>query len=211
MIINENGFVEEIEGKDIKDGKLVFPDGVKKIPNLCNGDYVLDDNKTVHVKFKSYHNNSYYPGYFNEDRYAFLGKIKEIHLPDSVVEVSGFSYLSNLEKIELSENLVKIPERCFEKCIQLKNIEIKDGLKQIEDEAFAGCNKLERLVIPDSVEEMGKNVFIGNEKLEFLHLPNKISEISKTNLLFSNNLNEIVLPDSLKKLTRDDLSRTHKK
>jgi len=66
---------------------------------------------------------------------------------------------TNLEHIELGENLKKIDYHGFGLCDELKNVELPNGLEEIGEGAFECCYGLDELEIPASVTYIGENAF----------------------------------------------------
>ena len=93
--------------------------------------------------------------------------IKEIILPDSLVDFSGkktdyiefnnsdgytFNYCTALEKINIPTKITVIPRGCFN-ATSLKNIDIPEGIEDIGVEAFDGT-KIEELVLPSTLKKL---------------------------------------------------------
>ena len=70
----------------------------------------------------------------------------------------------NITRIDIPENIDKIPDKMFEGCISLKKVSLHENLSAIGTEAFYGCNTLDCIIIPDSVKEIGENAFEGVDK-----------------------------------------------
>lgn len=85
---------------------------------------------------------------FGNSLYKYVGaNVAEIDLTDKINSVdiisdSAFSSVTNLEKIKLSSNIVRINDNAFANLPALKHIEIEDenSLSYIGNNAFSGCS-----------------------------------------------------------------------
>lgn len=153
-----------------------------------------------------------------DDAFADMGWVKEIEIPDTVVEIGerAFSGAVSAEKISLSDNLYSIGASAFYGAKKIENIRLPLGLKVIGGFAFADCEKLEGINIPMGTESIGGGAFQNTKWLsrqtdefviagdnilihyngedEKVTIPEEIREISA----FCDNffVQEIVLPES---------------
>ena len=101
--------------------------------------------------------------------YAFAScyKVKEIVIPDSVVEIGkgAFQNCTSLEKVVLPKNIENIPNNLFLNCKKLEKLVIPDGVKNIGDLAFFGT-KIKSMKIPKSVKTIGNGAFTGVSEFE---------------------------------------------
>ncbi len=98
------------------------------------------------------------------------GKEGVFHMPESVVsiEIYAFSGCSRLTEIELSPNLIRIPDNAFMSCFSLVKMEIPERVESIGINAFYGCSNLQIVVIPASVQNLEWDVFIACPKLTLI-------------------------------------------
>lgn len=87
----------------------------------------------------------------------FPGKRTEVEIPDTVQEISSFSFCgcNNIKSVTIPENVTKIDKWAFYRCKDLDSVKIKPGTVSIEQCAFATCPALKRIYIPDSVNNIG--------------------------------------------------------
>ncbi len=107
----------------------------------------------------------------------------------------------------INNNVTKIGEYAFERCINLKNITIPNTVTQISSNAFCDCYSLESLEIPNSVTSIGHFAFYGCSSLKTITIPNSVTDIgpgafsvqndASSNSFSSGSLENIIIPDSV--------------
>lgn len=123
-----------------------------------------------------YRNNGYFSlRYLRELRIAegitaivdgFMGitELKQIHFPESLEVITGFSLCKGLEELHFPKTLKQIGNNAFYCCTGLRKITIPDNV-QVKDGAFMGCSGLKRVTLGKNVK-LGKAVFSGCASLE---------------------------------------------
>lgn len=76
-----------------------------------------------------------------------------------VIDNGAFWYCSNLQSIELSEEINKIGNYCFYGCTNLQSINLPEGLISIGRSVFSRCSSLKEITIPKSVTEIEQGAF----------------------------------------------------
>ena len=122
--------------------------------------------------------------------FAVNAKIKEIVLPEGVVEIEGsfigggvrgtfgaFGNCFNLETIYLPNTLRIIGPAAFSHCKRLKNINLPEGLTEIGTVAFADCESLEELIFPKSLSKIGDYAFQRCKSLKTIIIENEDCKI----------------------------------
>lgn len=81
----------------------------------------------------------------------------------------------NMDRLELSQDLEKLPDRCFEGCKNMRSISFGACYTSIGERAFLGCSSLECIdFAPESnVTQIGKRAFEGTAVAEAV-LPGKL-------------------------------------
>ena len=128
LVISGNGETEEaIEyGKEVKESKI------KKL--------IIKEGITTTQKL----------------RLGLFSNLKEINLPNSLVEIADCSFMSNrkLQKIIFGKKTKIIGTNAFSDCTSLTNIELPETVEQIQDGAFSECSRLKRIVLPKNLKEI---------------------------------------------------------
>ena len=95
-----------------------------------------------------------------EGAFAYNSALREVVLPDSVVEVGPRAFAgSSLRELSVPASVTAIGERAFANARQLTDIELGDGVEELGQSAFEGCTSLNDLFIPRNVRKVGSNVF----------------------------------------------------
>lgn len=89
-------------------------------------------------------------------RLGLFSNLKEINLPNSLVEIADCSFMSNrkLEKVIFGKKTKIIGTNAFSGCTSLTNIELPETVEQIQDGAFSECSRLKRIVLPKNLKEI---------------------------------------------------------
>ena len=128
LVLSGNGETEEtIEyGKEVKESKI------KKL--------IIKEGITTTQKL----------------RLGLFSNLKEINLPNSLVEIVDCSFMSNrkLEKVIFGKKTKIIGTNAFSACTSLTNIELPETVEQIQDGAFSECSRLKRIVLPKNLKEI---------------------------------------------------------
>ena len=128
LVLSGNGETEEtIEyGKEVKESKI------KKL--------IIKEEITTTQKL----------------RLGLFSNLKEINLPNSLVEIADCSFMSNrkLQKIIFGKKTKIIGTNAFSGCTSLTNIELPETVEQIQDGAFSECSRLKRIVLPKNLKEI---------------------------------------------------------
>lgn len=96
------------------------------------------------------------------------------------VEIIGdyaFQFCSNLEKIEMSNNIIGVNPGAFSDCSNLKEIKLSENLEEISNAMFAYCTKLKELNLPSSIKKIGGAAFCQCKELETIFIPNSVNDI----------------------------------
>lgn len=168
----KNGILEEINMEDIKEHKVVIPDGVSEIgTHAFYGNFALND----------------------------IYQIYEIILPDSIKKIShdAFRDCYSLKRIKLPKDLKTIPERAFQNCHRLEEIILPEGLEKIDSYAFDECHQLTKINLPNSITEIEDGAFSNCKHLENIEIPEKLEKIND-DVFQKCPIKKIVLPSSIR-------------
>ena len=121
------------------------------------------------------------------------GGIKEIHIPETVVELGNNAFNSSgLTNINLPAGLKEIGEAAFQHCVGLTSIVIPDGVEGIKSRMFQGCTRLESVTIPNSVTWIG-SAFNGCTSLTSINIPYSVTYLDVTSFSDCTSLTEIIV------------------
>lgn len=185
--------------------KIVIPETIRKI-----GGCALRGNSNL-IDVEVHEDNPYFCDIdgvvFNKDCTVIImypeGKEgAEYTIPSTVTEIGDYCFSwTNLETINLPQNLKKINNRAFYGMNLLKGIDLPKTLEVIDDGVFYDCEKIESIVVPDSVTKIGFNAFASCNGLKSIHIGNGVEEF-ETNLFFEcSNLETISVSNGNKVFT----------
>ncbi|MDE7098388.1 MAG: leucine-rich repeat domain-containing protein [Ruminococcus sp.] len=109
----------------------------------------------------------------------YEANMKEIILPDSLNEISrhAFSYMANLEKIDMSETSVQIIDTMtFAECVSLNEVIFSESTLEIGLASFYGCNSLTEVTLPSALTTVGQSAFMGTG-LTKIRIPDSVASI----------------------------------
>ena len=111
------------------------------------------------------------------DNVFYRSKLKEFNGPG--VEFVGslaFCLCADLEKVQLSPNLIKIGRNAFNGCEALTQIELPSSITDIESGAFQSSG-LTSVVLPENIEVLQNTVFSNCDYLESITLNDNLKAI----------------------------------
>ncbi|MCR5762967.1 MAG: leucine-rich repeat domain-containing protein [Treponema sp.] len=119
--------------------------------------------------------------------------IRAIVIPDSVIEIEEKTFMQchDLELVQLSSNIKKLPYGILGECESLGKLIIPNGVEEINGYSFGGAS-IKELVLPDSMTEM--SFFV--EDIKTINLP---ASLTKCTCIFSG-LEEVIIPNTLKQV-----------
>ena len=105
--------------------------------------------------------------------------LQKVNLSDDMTKLpTGSFYLcTNLEEVNMPSRLVSIGNMVFEENFKL-NITLPEGLKTIGNRAFFGAN-VENIRLPESLEEIGIYAF-GNSNIRNIYIPKNLTLIAES-------------------------------
>lgn len=121
----------------------------------------------------------------------------KVELLPGAEAISGFSYLSNLEEVVVSEGVTSIGIGAFKDCTSLKKVELPRSLKEIGLKCFSGCERLESIKIPDKVTKIGDSAFSKCTSLTGVSLPSDLKVLGMNAFADCTSLKNIYFTPSL--------------
>lgn len=107
---------------------------------------------------------------------------------------------SEIEKLEIPENIRIIGEDVIAYLANLKEITFPKSLKIISDGGMFCCKSIEKIEIPEGVEELGNYIFSKCYNLKKVTLPSTLKKIGELSFCESKNLENIEMPDSVENI-----------
>ncbi len=84
--------------------------------------------------------------------------IKQITIPATVTELSGFQYCDALQTLVILGQ-TSIESNAFMNCTSLTDVDIRGCVTEVKDRAFMGCSALAELTFPDGLVKIGIRPF----------------------------------------------------
>ena len=165
----ENNVLLTIDIKDLVDGILYIPNGVKEIAPLCCAAQKGLKKVVMPKSVKVIGNKAFW---YNDD-------LEEIDLSSNLAEIGGHAFYNcaKLKEIVIPKKVRKINEKAFEKS-GIEKIQITSKkLKEISQFSFANCSNLCQIVTPASVPVAAHNAFAKDTNLENVILGKNVQAI----------------------------------
>ena len=115
--------------------------------------------------------------------------LKHIH----VVNSSG----AVVAEDAIPKGITKIPDECFDKCVQMEKLTLPDGLKVIGNYAFRYCTALKDIIIPDGLTDIGEDAFYNCDALTSITFPNSVTTIAPNTFYDCDKLESVTIPNSV--------------
>ena len=118
----------------------------------------------------------------NYNKYLYLAGVIDRNLSTAninsnckIIGYEVFNGCSNLEQLDIPNNVARIEEFAFFNCDKLQTIVIPDSVTSIGTEAFAFCDSLSSVIIGKNVETIGNIAFLDCYDLKdiFCYVENK--------------------------------------
>lgn len=138
-----------------------------------------------------------------EEGYITLIHLRRIILPNGIkrIEESAFSYVVNLEDINIPSELQYIGPSAFEQCENLKTdpLVFPEGFEKLDRAVFANCTSLTgKVVLPSTIKEIGEAAF-WRAKISDINFPEGLKKIGDA-AFYCCRLEEVYLPNSCQDL-----------
>ena len=103
-------------------------------------------------------------------------------------------------------SVVKVGDKCFEKCTDLTSVQIPSSVTSLGNNSFAGCTGLTSVQIPSSVEYIGSFCFSGCTGLTSVEIPSSVEKIESFCFSGCTGLTSVQIPSSVTKLGSSSFS-----
>lgn len=140
---------------------LIFPGTLRKISLGDNnpfdgGSFVFKDIVCRYVEFKP----GTEPLELADYSFAYFNHLEKVILSDNIVRLGRHCFeFTNIQSVVIPPLIDTIPEGCFVDCHSLGSVVLPQQLTTIEYLAFAGAPMLELISIPASVTFIGRKAF----------------------------------------------------
>ncbi|MBR4912190.1 MAG: leucine-rich repeat domain-containing protein [Bacteroidales bacterium] len=140
---------------------LIFPGTLRKISlgdnnPFAGGSFVLKDIACRYVEFKP----GTEPLELADYSFAYFNHLEKVILSDNIVRLGRHCFeFTNIQSVVIPPLIDTIPEGCFVDCHSLGSVVLPQQLTTIEYLAFAGAPMLEQISIPASVTFIGRKAF----------------------------------------------------
>ncbi|MBQ1538023.1 MAG: leucine-rich repeat protein [Ruminococcus sp.] len=116
---------------------------------------------------------------------------------NGVADTDSRVYMSSLNRVYISANVVEISDSAFRNCFNLSTVVFQNGITTIPKNAFYNCYSLDTVIIPNSVTTIGANAFYNCYSIESISLPNSVTSIGSSAFYGCVSLNSIDVPNGV--------------
>ena len=117
-----------------------------------------------------------------------LGELIRNKYPNCLTKLNGipknFFCESDIESVDIPNNIEYIDDYAFWECRNLKTINWSDNITSIGDASFFKCDKLTELKLPPNLETIGPNAFTACRALKNVYFPDTIESTYKSSFDF---------------------------
>lgn len=185
----------------LPDQDLLLLHNVKHNPNLNE---VQNSSVNEHESTNSINNNNKIHISEQESEYVLKP------LPDGTYEIFKFLGFDTVELVVPGEicgkKVSQVGKEAYKACKEINKLIISEGIVKIDDGAFTNCMSLSEVMLPDSLHEIGTgddksiNGAFENTAIKEIRLPKNIIFIGQSTFMRCRKLKSIVLPDNIKKI-----------
>lgn len=120
--------------------------------------------------------------------------IREIHIPHELDYLGRGTFYNciYLEKIQLSNNITKIPANFATGCQSLLTVHLGDSITTLGESCFQDCHSLCQLILPNTLERIEPMSLYGTQ-IAVIVLGSKVNSIGDLALQHNHNLRTVVI------------------
>lgn len=109
----------------------------------------------------------------------------------------SFFGCESLMEVNIGPNVKRIPDNCFEDCIELKKVRLNEGLEEIGKNAFART-QITKVKLPSTIKLVDAYAFSDCQHLSSFTIPESGNNIKiKSNVLEYANVSSLIVPSSV--------------
>ena len=121
------------------------------------------DNKISHLNNQEYINKNCTNGNY----------YRITNINNGILPTNYFNNQSEVTKVILSENIIEISKKSFERCSKLIYIYLPETLTTLGESCFCKCTKMMNVIIPSNVKKPENNIFEECFSLSYIYSYNK--------------------------------------
>ncbi len=109
-------------------------------------------------------------------------KIVSIDIPESVKHINDYAFIrcTDLEAVDLPNNLETLGIGALYGCSKVKEIEIPSTVSELQNFTFYNATALENIILNDGLESIGEKAFYNASVLKSLEIPSTVTAIDST-------------------------------
>lgn len=105
-----------------------------------------------------------------------------------------------LTSITIPDSVTSIGYDAFLFCTDLQSVQLSNNLKSIDSKTFFGCKRLRSITIPDSVEYIGKSAFYDCYNLKSVSIGKGVTSIGDNAFMFCRALASVTMADNVSRI-----------
>lgn len=133
-------------------------------------------------------------------------KIKQVQVKG--IHSGAFSNVKNIQSITIIPKIDKIPEYCFNECVDLEEVNLPSSVQTIEEGAFRRT-AIKEVTIPNNVTTIGVKLFAECSNLQKVSIENEMIDLPEGTFYNCTSLKEVKLPESLKSIGYQSFFKCH--
>lgn len=132
--------------------------------------------------------------------FAWCTNLQYVNVPDDVICIGENAFLLciSLQYINIPDSVISIGRSAFSGCSFLQSINLPYRITSIEENTFSSCSSLKSIHIPDNVISIGRSAFNGCSSIKAINLPYKITSIEENTFYKCSSLQSINIPYKIK-------------
>lgn len=109
-------------------------------------------------------------------------KIVSIDIPESVKHINDYAFIrcTNLEAVDLPDNLETLGIGALYGCSKVKEIEIPSTVPELHNFTFYNATALENIILNDGLESIGEKAFYNTPAFTSVEIPSTVKAIDPT-------------------------------
>lgn len=158
--------------------------------------YVTDLTSYLNCNYNGKDSN---PMYYAKKLYINGKRATKVNIPNNVVKIPSYAFYNcdSLISITIPDSILSIGTNAFYNCCNLTAITLPNSVTNISDNAFSECTHLSNVSIPSSVTSIGYSAFSWCTNLTTVTIPIGVTNINNKVFYCCTGLTTINLPNSI--------------